>query len=660
MSQAGYTPIQLYFSTTAAAVPVNTNLANGELAINITDGKLYYKNNAGVVTLLASTAASSPVLSFSAGTTGFTPSTATTGAITLAGTLATTNGGTGLTSFTSGGAVYATSTSALTTGTLPNTAGGTGQSSAFTANGVVYASSTSALATGSALTFDGSTLALTGVQTITNSSGSTLTLDRTSNPGSLQFNFGGTQTGQIQAVSGGGLVFYQGSTPAEGMRLTSTGLGIGTSSPSSKLHVAGSILATGSGSALRVNEDGSSTKVISIRSNFSSNGPAINVETADPLLLQTSNTERMRIASDGKVGIAVTDVRAVLQIGSGNGGGNVPTTSKLMFGANNSIVTFLSASDAASVDGEIGSWSTVYNHQNAKIVFDKPTGNTGQILFYTQAGVGITERFRIGSAGQIGLSGANYGTSGQVLTSGGSGAAPTWTTVGGGSSQWTTSGSDIYYNTGNVAVKTTTFSSIGGTVGTLTIGGTNANTSGGIAYQTNGTVKGYHYIDFDNMTHQSISGGHLFFASNTEKMRITSAGNVGVGTSAPTSLLHTSGALCVGGTGGSGTNGTVTLTKINNGTFDVTMGLSGGNDPGLIQITAVQNDYSGASFGFLNAYYFVAQASVVTPATSSTATGTTFTVSFTNLTSTSYRVTVTQSRQQMSVSVTVLGARNIT
>ena len=53
MSQAGYTPIQLYYSTTAAAVPVNTNLASGELAINITDGKLYYKDNTGTVKLLA-------------------------------------------------------------------------------------------------------------------------------------------------------------------------------------------------------------------------------------------------------------------------------------------------------------------------------------------------------------------------------------------------------------------------------------------------------------------------------------------------------------------------------------------------------------------------------------------------------------------------------
>lgn len=147
MAQTNYTPIQLYYSTTAAAVPTSGNLASGELAINITDEKLYFKNAAGTVKLLASNATSAPVTSFSAGTTGFTPNTATTGAISLGGTLGTANGGTNLTSFTSGGAVYATSTSALTTGTLPNTAGGTGQSSAFALNGVTYASSTTALTT---------------------------------------------------------------------------------------------------------------------------------------------------------------------------------------------------------------------------------------------------------------------------------------------------------------------------------------------------------------------------------------------------------------------------------------------------------------------------------------------------------------------------------
>ena len=59
MAQTGYTPIQLYYSTTASAVPLAANLAAGELAINIVDGKLYYENNSGVVTLLASAAGAS-------------------------------------------------------------------------------------------------------------------------------------------------------------------------------------------------------------------------------------------------------------------------------------------------------------------------------------------------------------------------------------------------------------------------------------------------------------------------------------------------------------------------------------------------------------------------------------------------------------------------
>ena len=45
-----------------------------------------------------------------------------------------------------------------------------------------------------------------------------------------------------------------------------------------------------------------------------------------------------------------------------------------------------------------------------------------------------TTRFQIGAAGQLGIGGATYGTSGQVLTSGGASAAPTWTTVSGGGS----------------------------------------------------------------------------------------------------------------------------------------------------------------------------------------------------------------------------------
>jgi hypothetical protein len=123
MAQTNYTPIQLYYSTTAAAVPTSGNLAAGELALNTVDEKLYFKNSAGTVKLLASNAVSAPVTTFAGGTTGLTPASATSGAITLAGTLANTNGGTGQSSaFTQYGVTYAASTTALAT-TAAGTAG---------------------------------------------------------------------------------------------------------------------------------------------------------------------------------------------------------------------------------------------------------------------------------------------------------------------------------------------------------------------------------------------------------------------------------------------------------------------------------------------------------------------------------------------------------
>jgi len=57
MAATGFTPISLYYSSTAAAVPSAGNLTDGELALNTADMKLYAKNSGGAVTLLASNAA---------------------------------------------------------------------------------------------------------------------------------------------------------------------------------------------------------------------------------------------------------------------------------------------------------------------------------------------------------------------------------------------------------------------------------------------------------------------------------------------------------------------------------------------------------------------------------------------------------------------------
>lgn len=56
MAASGFTPIQLYRTSTAAAAPTSGNLADGELAINTLDEKLYFKNSAGTVKVIASTA----------------------------------------------------------------------------------------------------------------------------------------------------------------------------------------------------------------------------------------------------------------------------------------------------------------------------------------------------------------------------------------------------------------------------------------------------------------------------------------------------------------------------------------------------------------------------------------------------------------------------
>jgi len=78
--------------------------------------------------------ASISVSSFTAGTTGFTPSTATTGAVTLAGTLNVANGGTGASTLTSGSVVVGNGTSAVSL-VAPSTSG-----NVLTSNGTTWTS----------------------------------------------------------------------------------------------------------------------------------------------------------------------------------------------------------------------------------------------------------------------------------------------------------------------------------------------------------------------------------------------------------------------------------------------------------------------------------------------------------------------------------------
>jgi len=128
MAATNYTPIQLYRTTTAAATPSAVNLADGELAINLTDEKLYFKNAGGSVKLLASSAGASGSVT-SVGGTGTVNGITLTGTVTSSGSL------------TLGGTLSGVSLTTQVTGTLPVANGGTG---ATTLTGYVKGSGTSA------------------------------------------------------------------------------------------------------------------------------------------------------------------------------------------------------------------------------------------------------------------------------------------------------------------------------------------------------------------------------------------------------------------------------------------------------------------------------------------------------------------------------------
>jgi len=232
-------------------------------------------------------------------------------------------------------------------------------------------------------------------------------------------------------------------------------------------------------------------------------------------------TERMRIMNNGNVGIGTAAPLGKLQIGSGTGGGNVPASQQLLFGANNGQITFLSDVAGTSVDGYIGAWNTLYNFQNSKIVFDKSAANLGQILFYTQDGQGGagTERMRIQSNGNVGI---GTTTPGSKLT----------VTDGSANNATFFDGNDIKYRYAPDPANTYRYWMINNTYGVgMSVGNSPALmfTNGdsylrslivnqdGLSFFTNGTTNG----------------------NATEKMRITAAGNIGIGTTSPSTQLHT-------------------------------------------------------------------------------------------------------------------------
>lgn len=180
MAQTGYTPIKLYASSTPSATPSAGNLDNtngAELAINIADGKLFYKDSSNVVQVIATKdGATGTVSTISVvntnGLAGTVANPTTTPAITLSTTVTGVLKGNGTAiSAAVSGTDYAPATSGTAilkgngSGGFSNAVSGTDYAPATSGTSILYGNGSggfSNVTIGSGLTFSAGTLSSSG------------------------------------------------------------------------------------------------------------------------------------------------------------------------------------------------------------------------------------------------------------------------------------------------------------------------------------------------------------------------------------------------------------------------------------------------------------------------------------------------------------------
>jgi hypothetical protein len=106
----------------------------------------------------------------------------------------------------------------------------------------------------------------------------------------------------------------------EGMRLTSTGLGVGTTSPGAPLEVNGTVICGRTdGSAYIINRGGYSSSTV--YSFWGNDTTGISNPAAGQLGFLAAGSERLRIDSSGRVGIGTSSPGALFDVSGGGGNG---------------------------------------------------------------------------------------------------------------------------------------------------------------------------------------------------------------------------------------------------------------------------------------------------------------------------------------------------
>ncbi len=331
---------------------------------------------------------------------------------------------------------------------------------------------------------------------------------------------------QINHYGTGNLIEAAGSTAVTSFSVSNSGggyfagnVGIGTTSPTTKLTVYGGYANFTDGT-------------INVYAGSDGNGGLFGTITNHYQRFITNDTERMRITSGGNVGIgtqspsSALDVRGVVTI----------TDTNPYIRWNNTSGTRLAYIQHAT--------DLVLNTDTGAMAFATNNNERMRIAFGGNVGIGTpspAEKLDVSGSVRITGQATNFsvGSAGlNIDRISASGLIRIYGVTGTGSAGDLALGTDNsermrITSGGNVGIGNASPTSAGG-YATLSMGGS-GSTKGQITWNSGATNIGYSYNDSTNMTFGA--NNDLIFAttsSGNERMRITSGGNVGIGTTSPT------------------------------------------------------------------------------------------------------------------------------